>query len=167
MKKQSCETRWLLVSLVLAASACSTTSQIITNPPGAKVYLSGRYLGLSPVEARLTDGFVDGANYWVKVQKEGYKTQDFKLRQSWSPGYIVLDALICLPTLGLGCYLVYLNAKTHESEYVIPLEPLGPSRAPPATPAPPTAAPAEPAKPAEPVSRVTPPGESNPAGRRS
>ena len=88
------------------------------------------------MEVKLTDGFVDEANYWVKVKKEGYKNQQFKLQQSWSPGYITLDILFCPPTLGFGCYLVYFNAKTHENEYVIPLEPISklrraPPRAPP------------------------------------
>ena len=141
MKSQFRPAQFLLLVVALGLSACSTTSMILTNPPGAKIYLSGRYLGLSPVEAELTDGFVDGANYWVKIKKEGYKTQDFKLRQRWSPGYIVLDILICLPTLGAGCYLVYLNGKTHDSEYVIPLEPTDPSRA---TPPPPVRAPSKP-----------------------
>ena len=123
----------LVLLLTLILSACSTTSTIVTKPPGAKVNLSGRYLGRSPVEVKLTDGFVDDANYWVKVKKEGYKTQDFKLEQRWSPGYIILDVVLCIPTLGLGCYLVWLNGKTHQSEYVIPLEPISMFRwAPPA-----------------------------------
>ena len=60
-----------VIMAALALGACSTTSTIITEPSGAKVYLSGRYLGRSPVEVKLTDGFVDDADYWVKVKKEG------------------------------------------------------------------------------------------------
>ncbi len=124
MKISERQTKVFLLLLVLGVSACTTTSTIITRPPGAKVYLSGQYLGRSPVEAELNDGFVDGADYWVEVKKKGYRDQRFRLQQHWSPGYIVLDILICLPTLGFGCYLVYFNAKTHDSEYIIPLEPV-------------------------------------------
>lgn len=122
------------IALALLASslcACSTTSMIVTNPPGANVYIKGQFMGQSPVEVDLTDGFVDGANYWVKLTKQGYKTQEIKLRQSWAVGYIVLDALLCIPTFGLGCYLIYLNGRTHECDYHFLLEPGTDTRPPP------------------------------------
>jgi hypothetical protein len=110
---------------LFGASACSTMSTIRSDPPGAKVYMQGRYLGSTPVQVELKDGFIEGSDYFIKVQKEGYKTQEFKLAQRFSVGYIVLDALLCLPTLGLGCNLAYLNGQTHLSEYPVLLEPDG------------------------------------------
>lgn len=113
----------LVLSLALALSACTTTSTINTAPPGAKIHVADRYLGMSPVKVKMNDGYLDDTTYFAKISKEGYETQEFELTQRMRPGFIALDALLCLPTFGLGCYLIALNGKRHEKEYLIPLEP--------------------------------------------
>ena len=132
--------RSLALLAVTVALGCSTTSAIRTNPPGAKVYLKGEYLGESPVSAKLKDGFV-GADYHVRITKDGYEPQEFKLEQHLSAGLITLDAITCLPTLGIMCYVIALNGQRHEDEYVVPLAPLAPpsvgARAPASAKAPP------------------------------
>ena len=115
----------LLATVWLSALAgCATVSTITSEPPGAKVYMRGQYLGRTPVVVRLNDGLLDDSNHYVIVKKDGFKTQQFPLQKRWSAGYIALDALICGPTLGLGCYLAALNAKVHEKQYPVLLEPI-------------------------------------------
>jgi len=104
-------------------AGCATTATIRTDPPGARVYLRGQYMGTSPVKVKLKDGFADDAGYHVKVEKEGYQTQSAGLQQDWSVGGIVTDILLLVPTLGNSIYIGYFNAKRHREEYFFPLPP--------------------------------------------
>jgi hypothetical protein len=69
------------------------------------------------VEVKLKDGLENPGGTSAKIELKGYRTQNVLLDKGWSAGYLILDALICIPTLGLGCYLIYFNGKTHEDEY--------------------------------------------------
>lgn len=105
-------------ALALAASACTTTSTIRTRPPGARVFVNGAYVGESPVEVELPDGLQSfPAGTSAKLELDGYETQNVLLTKSWSVGYLLLDGLLLLPTLGLSGYFAVFNGKTHESEY--------------------------------------------------
>jgi hypothetical protein len=119
---------WILTlaTAALMATGCSTMATIRTDPPGARVYLKGKYIGTSPVQVKLKDGLAGDAHYYVKVEKEGYESQSGGLDQRWSVGGIVVDALLLLPTLGASVYLGYFNAKRHEDEYFFPLPPARP-----------------------------------------
>jgi hypothetical protein len=117
------------IVLVVAAGAalmttgCSTMATIRTDPPGARVYLKGKYVGTAPVQVKLNDGLADDTHYYVRVEKEGYETQNGGLQQHWSVGGIIADVLLFVPTLGGSVYLGYFNAKRHEDEYVFPMPP--------------------------------------------
>jgi len=138
--------RWLPTLLLGALTGCSTMSTIRSDPPGAKVYVKGVYVGETPVTVKLKDGLDSANQYWVQIKKPGYKTFKVTLPKQWSAGYLILDALICLPTLGIGCYLVYFNGKSHYDRYFYVLERGSPVPPPPA-----------PAAPAEQETRPAPP----------
>jgi len=106
----------------LFVCSCTTTSTIRTSPPGAKVYLNNRYVGRTPVKVKLNDGFLDNANYFVKIEKPGYKTQQFPLEQTWRAGWIILDVLLLVPTLGISGDLILVNGKRHKAKYHVVME---------------------------------------------
>jgi len=122
---------------------CSTVSTIRSNPPGARVYVNNRYVGTSPVKVKLNDGLLDGSDYVVKLVREGYETQTVSLAKNWSAGYLALDILLLLPTLGISGYFIVLNGQVHEDSYNFTLVPNRRQRRPPAPP-PPGRVPAEP-----------------------
>jgi len=105
------------VLLCLLLTSCTTMATIRTQPPGARVYVNGRFVGRSPVQVELKDGFAEGTYYRVKLQKERYEPQETKLEQHWSVGGIILDALLVLPTLTASIGLGYFNAIRHCDEY--------------------------------------------------
>lgn len=110
----------LLVASLLGA--CSTTATINTVPQGAKVWVRGEYRGRTPIEVKLEDGTYASATY-VKLAKKGFRPAEVKLKPTWSPGFLVLNVLLFLPTFGGSVYLCMLNCKTHDWNYSFPLEP--------------------------------------------
>lgn len=77
----------MLVSLALS-TGCASLSTFNTDPPGAKLYVNGRYLGQTPVQFTSPRSF--GHRYHVQLMKDGYQAQDFYLdsRLSWVMGYL-------------------------------------------------------------------------------
>lgn len=53
----------------LVLTSCSSTTLIVTDPPNAKVYADGKYLGRSPVA--YSDRKVVGATTTISLEKEG------------------------------------------------------------------------------------------------
>ncbi len=140
------------LALVLAAAmlgGCYTTATINTEPQGAKVWVKGKYRGRSPVEVELKDGTYASTSY-IKLEKEGYKTTEVPVKPTWSPGFVILNVLLFLPTLGLSYYFCLLNCKTHSWDYSFPLEPAAApaNRPPPVKQAPPPMKKAPPPAPA-------------------
>lgn len=117
------------ISLVAFFSAACTTTQatIRTTPPGAKVYLRGKYLGRTPVQVKLNNGWLDESQYRVSIKHEGHKPVKVKLDQEIQAGNIVGDLFLGFVTLGYGWYLGILNGKTHSAEYSFLLEETGPT----------------------------------------
>ncbi len=109
---------------------CYTTATINTEPQGAKVFVKGKYRGRSPVEVSLKDGTYASTSY-IKLEKEGYKTVEVPVKPTWSPGFVILNVLLFIPTLGLSYYFCLLNCKTHSWDYSFPLEPAPVSKPPP------------------------------------
>ena len=160
MNVRVCVPGFLLATTLWAG--CSTTAIINTVPQGAKAWVRGEYRGLTPIEVKLEDGTYATATY-VKLAKEGYRPTEVKLKPTWSPGFIILNVLLVLPTLGGSVYFCMLNCKTHDGEYSFPLEPAS-SKPPPPEPKIPLngAAPMPPPKPpaagTEDISRRSIPG---------
>jgi hypothetical protein len=119
--------RWfgslLMATLLFGSVGCSTMVTVNSQPQGAKLFVRGKYVGRTPVKVKMEDGLDSTANYHLELRKEGYKTAKANILPTWSGGFIALDAIFCLPTLGITCYLIYFNGKTHESEHTFPLEP--------------------------------------------
>lgn len=112
------------LALALQLGGCTTLSTFSTDPPGAKLYVNGRYLGQTP--AQITAPRTFGRRYHVQVMKDGYQAQDFYVdsRLSWPMGYL---APLFLPLLFWGWAL--------DSEYLVHLPSLGDAPADGASPA--------------------------------
>lgn len=72
MKKQSITIKVILLLLVgsILVSSCSSTTMILSNPSGAKVYLNGEPVGNTPYTYQ--DTKIVGSRTIVKLEKEGY-----------------------------------------------------------------------------------------------
>ncbi|MFZ6016422.1 MAG: PEGA domain-containing protein [Nitrospirota bacterium] len=71
-----------IISMVLAfnilllpelSSAWQRKVIIITDPPGATIYVDGEKVGKSPCDVRLEQGLFKGKDYIIKAEKIGYK----------------------------------------------------------------------------------------------
>lgn len=125
----------LVLALAGLLGGCYTTATINTTPQGAKVFVKGQYRGRSPVEVELKDGTYASTSY-IKLEKEGYKTTEVPVAPTWSPGFVILNTLLFLPTLGLSVYMCMLNCKTHSWDYTFVLEPAPQKKPPPPPPRP-------------------------------
>lgn len=96
---------------------CYTTTTINSDPSGLAVYHQGQYIGRTPVDLRVENGLENSAGSPVILKTNDGRKHSIMLRKSWSPGYLILDAILCIPTLGLACYLIYFNGKTYDWEY--------------------------------------------------
>ena len=99
MSRTSKSIKLIAIFAVLAfgAVACSHRVTINTNPPGAKVYVDGNLIGVSPASFVEKSGF--GKSYQLKVEKEGYQTLNTTEKQTVNVLYLVLSILLCLPAI--------------------------------------------------------------------
>lgn len=70
----------ILLSLTSCATVITTTKQCITvntEPKGAKVYIDGKEIGVSPLFVQL----YRNKNYIVKIELDNYKTQELILNK--------------------------------------------------------------------------------------
>ncbi len=70
MKKSVVKYTSLLLSLIIIFGACTSTTMITSEPPGAKVYLNGMYAGETPVT--YSDTKIVGTCTVLELEKEGY-----------------------------------------------------------------------------------------------
>ncbi len=90
---------------LLSFSSCATILggskkgvRVTGNPPNAKVYYNGDYIGEAPVTVKVPKSAKQG-NSKVTVKANNYKSQDITLIRKWSIGYTVLDILTGLVPL--------------------------------------------------------------------
>ena len=106
------------VAVVLAASiivsGCSQTSQITTEPEGARIKVNGIYLGETPASYRYRSGLPE--TYILEIEKEGYK----KLSNATIDRTLRADESLVLLLLAIVPY--FFSARL-EDQYVFPLEP--------------------------------------------
>ena len=61
----------VVILIAFAYLACSTTSKIVSNPSGAKIYLNGDHIGETPVDFNSRTGLPE--RYHLELHKEGYQ----------------------------------------------------------------------------------------------
>lgn len=61
----------LLLAVVVLFSSCSSTTLIQSIPSGAKLYMNGEYMGVTPFT--YTDTKIVGSTTEIRLEKEGYE----------------------------------------------------------------------------------------------
>ena len=85
----------LLASLCLG---CATTTQLHSNPEGARLYLDGIYEGVTPVTMTLTDGMDNGYKH-VRLEKDGYGVTELAMGRKQSNARIIAGYFCLFPLL--------------------------------------------------------------------
>ena len=101
MQKQTIKTNTILFLLSgsILLTSCASTTLIESNPSGAKVYLDGEPLGMTPYTHR--DTKIVGMRTTVKLVKEGYKpfNTDFWKTEEPNIGAIIGGVFVLVPFL--------------------------------------------------------------------
>jgi hypothetical protein len=88
------------IALLCAAatlSACTETVVIRSNPPGARAFLNGHELGLTP--ATTTLDYTAFSSYQLRLEKEGYLPYDGRLSTEVNIGSLIIGVVVCWPAL--------------------------------------------------------------------
>lgn len=82
--------------MTLSLGGCATILKgtheevaFISDPSGAKVFVNGQYIGITPVKANLDAR----TTYAVDFKKDGYESRSAALHSSTSGGLVILDIL--------------------------------------------------------------------------
>jgi hypothetical protein len=111
-------TRKLLAALVIASllNGCSQATRIITQPEGSKVYVDGKFIGVSPVVWVVKDSDVSSKRQFdVRIERAGYQPYEGTLSTYISAGRVIsmiftlgIVALFRTPRVIAGRYSVNL-----------------------------------------------------------
>lgn len=88
---------FLSVTLLIATTACKTTTTINSDPPGADVYINGIHYGKTPTTIQVTN--TTFGDYRITLKKEGYKTYEAILPKELKVGPLLVGLLCFWPTL--------------------------------------------------------------------
>ena len=111
----------VLFSLLLF-SACSSSKIIETQPPGARVYIEGEFVGTTPYE--LKDRRVFWQKTRVRVKKDGYFPEECIASRSetLNPGAFIGGFLFWPTFLWAGAYepetVIYLSPNEEANQWV-------------------------------------------------
>lgn len=61
----------LLMAVVVLFASCSSTTLIQSEPSGAKLYMNGEYMGVTPFS--YSDTKIVGSSTEIRLEKEGYE----------------------------------------------------------------------------------------------
>lgn len=102
--------------MALLFASCSSSTIIQSNPSGAKVYLDGQYVGVTPYQH--SDTKIVGSTTSVRLEKEGYETlsASFSRSEQADVGAIIGGVFVFVPFLWT---MKYNPIRTYE------LDPLG------------------------------------------
>lgn len=97
----------------LAATGCASTIRINSQPPGAKVYVDGAYIGKAP--ASYTDMGIVGTTHSVKLELPGYQDQTamFSRSSQFNAGACLGGVFFLVPFIWI---LDYPSFVTYELE---------------------------------------------------
>jgi hypothetical protein len=104
-------TKFLAICILF--SGCSSTTQIVTIPPGAKLYINGEYYGETPYT--YTDTKIVGSTNLVNIKKEGYKdfNNAFSRDEEVDIGALIGGVFVLIPFLWI---MKYKPVRTYELE---------------------------------------------------
>lgn len=111
-------------TLVALNAACASTTQIMTEPSGAKVYADGNLLGTSPVT--YSDTKIIGASTQLTFKKEGCRDNTVILSRSeeFQVGPCIGGALVLVPFLWvMGYRPMHTYSLDCDSKAEVPLRP--------------------------------------------
>lgn len=113
MKKPLLSIIAVFLALCILFSSCSSTTQIVTIPPGANLYINGEYYGETPYN--YTDTKIVGSTNIVNIKKEGYKefTTSFSRNEEVDIGAIIGGVFVLFPFLWI---MKYKPVRTYELE---------------------------------------------------
>ena len=87
---------FILGAMLLNFTGCAALfneKEVVTpvqsTPEGAKVYVDGGYMGVSPVKVNLSVS----SNHTILFEKEGYEKQTHFMNKSVGAGWVILDVL--------------------------------------------------------------------------
>lgn len=113
MKNQTMTTKSISLLLVgsILLTSCASTTIINSNPSGAKVYLNGESVGITPYTHR--DTKIVGSTTSVKLEKEGYEplNTSFSRDEEADVGAIIGGIFVLVPFLWT---MKYKPAHTYE-----------------------------------------------------
>ena len=94
----------LLAAATVATAACSSSTIIGANVPGAKVFLDGEYVGTTPYT--MTDTKIVGSTTTVRLEAPGYAptTGIIKRNEEFSVGACIGGVLLLIPFLWIMDY---------------------------------------------------------------
>ena len=94
----------LTLAFLTASTGCASTVLINSQPPGAKVYVDGAYLGKAP--ASFTDTGIIGTSHHVKLTMPGYQDQIgfFSRNAQFNVGACVGALFVWVPVLWILDY---------------------------------------------------------------
>lgn len=146
----------LIVLVTFTSLACSTATKFVSDPPGAKVYVNGEFIGETPCDFNSSTGLPE--RYHVQLFKDGYSELNVYIDAEMS----LVWALVVVPvTFGVAIPWSW----TLENMYKFKLAAASAAPAAPAAPEAPVAPPpaAEPPAAEEPPPPATrPPAPTNP-----
>jgi hypothetical protein len=99
-------TSLLLVALATLMTGCATLLankhlqvRISSTPAGARVYVNGDFVGVTPVKLSLKN---DNQFYTIEFRKDGYQPGTYRLGKHIGGGWFVLDMLVGAFTLQIN-----------------------------------------------------------------
>jgi hypothetical protein len=95
--RESFQVIFLFLAVVIFAASCSSTTVIQSEPPGARLFINGEYMGTTPYT--LTDTKTAGTTNWVRLEMNGFETlyTSFSRTERVEVGAIVAGIFLWIP----------------------------------------------------------------------
>lgn len=89
----------LFLALIILFTSCASTTTIQSNPPGAKVYINGESVGVTPYT--MTDTKIVGSCSVVRLEKDGHETLNTSIcrNEQADVGAIIGGVFLLVPFL--------------------------------------------------------------------
>jgi hypothetical protein len=81
--------RVALPALVAILAGCAESTEILSDPSGARISVNGRFVGAAPVIFAVPREEFSAQEFTVTAEREGYEPGGFQLQKRTCPGRIV------------------------------------------------------------------------------